>query len=368
MRCTRTFVGLSIACATALASSRAAAALQEGAAEPPPSAIEEALIERDCGAMHPAGSLETPAYLECRQTQLLSLRNDFGRDLRRLSTAQRRAIDAACSDLRPSQGQDAYIACLSARLIALRPRVSGVKADAASAATPASSASALVAPPPVVPVSVPASRWWIAATLLGVIIAGAGGAVVVLRARRAPGTCRSCGNKLVEQGDLCQACRHEAADARRRASADRADEERAREEEQRRQTALDEERRQQRAREEEDRRRELDEAQQRQAQQEEAQRVHEGVHHAPQTAVVTEDEFDPYAVLGLPAGASLVDVEASYQAARAKYDLDLVADLGAELQQHFQTKRQLVERAYETLVKIAPALLVFAADLTATFS
>jgi hypothetical protein len=366
MRCTRTFVGLSIACAIALASSRAAAALQEGAAEPPPSAIEEALIERDCGAMHPAGSLETPAYLECRQTQLLSLRNDFGRDLRRLSTAQRRAIDAACSDLRPSQGQDAYIACLSGRLIALRPRVSGVKADAASAVTPASSASP---PPPVVPTSVPASRWWIAATLLGLVIAGAGGAVVALRARRAPGTCRTCGIKLVEQGDLCQACRHEAADARRRASADRADEERAREEEQRRQTALEEERRQRRAREEEDRRRELDEAQQRQAQQEETQRAHEGVHHAPQTdSVPTEDEFDPYAVLGLPAGASLVEVEASYQAARAKYDLDLVADLGAELQQHFQTKRQLVERAYETLVKIALALLIFAAGLTAPFS
>jgi uncharacterized Zn finger protein (UPF0148 family) len=353
MRCARTFAGLSIACAVAWAPPRAAAALQEGAAEPPPSAIEEALIERACGAMHPAGSLETPAYLECRQTQLLSLRNDFGRDLRRLSTAQRKTIDAACSGLRESQGQDAYVACVNVRLIALRPHASGGKAGA-SVVTPESSASPAGPPSPVLPASLHASRWWIAPALLALVVAGAGGAIVVLRARRAPGACRTCGVTLVEHGELCPTCRHEAADVRRRASAERADEERAREEEQRRQTALDEGRRQQRAREEEDRRRELEEAQQ-PAQQDEAQRAHEGVHQPSRTdSAATEDEFDPYAALGLPAGASLADIEASYQAARAKYDLDLVADLGTELQQHFQTKRQLIERAYEALATGRP--------------
>ena len=177
MRCTRTFVGLSMACAMASVSPSNAVSLQEGAAEPAPSAIEEALIERDCGPMHPAGSLETPAYLECRRTQLLSLRNDFGRDLRRLSAAQRRTIDAACSDLRESQGQDAYVACLSSRLMALRPHASGARVDAASNLSPASSATPAIAP--TLPLaSSAASRWWIAPVLLTLVAAAAGGAVV----------------------------------------------------------------------------------------------------------------------------------------------------------------------------------------------
>jgi hypothetical protein len=65
-----------------------------------PTAIEEALIEHACGALRPAGTLENDIYLACRNRQLLSLRTDFGRDLRRLSAAQRRTIDTACSGLR----------------------------------------------------------------------------------------------------------------------------------------------------------------------------------------------------------------------------------------------------------------------------
>ena len=48
---------------------------------------------------------ETDAYLQCRNSQLLSLRDEFGRDLRRLSNAERRTIDSACSGLRISRGR-----------------------------------------------------------------------------------------------------------------------------------------------------------------------------------------------------------------------------------------------------------------------
>jgi hypothetical protein len=43
-------------------------------------------------------------------------------------------------------------------------------------------------------------------------------------------------------------------------------------------------------------------------------------------------------------------IEAAYQQARAKYDLELVADLGVELQDHYKRKGQAAQRAYEMLI------------------
>ncbi|MGH9144633.1 MAG: hypothetical protein ACRD2I_26130, partial [Vicinamibacterales bacterium] len=181
-------------------------------AEPPPTAIEEAIIEHGCGALRPDGALETDAYLACRQNELHTLRTEFGRDLRRLSNSERRTIDSACSGLRAPRGQDAYVECLTAQLTTLRRHGSRAKADtaAAAAASPgAAIAPAAIAAEAALPPPAPASRsygLWIGVALVALVAAGAGGTFVMSRSRRrASFACRSCGIELIEQGDLCQA-------------------------------------------------------------------------------------------------------------------------------------------------------------------
>ena len=361
MKCPRRPAAWLIACGVAwMLTAPTLAARQTGTAEPEiPTPIEEALIEHACGAMRPANAPETAPYLECRSTQLLSLRNEFGRDLRRLSNAERRAIDSACTELRMSRGQDAYVECLTARLNGLRGRGSRAKPEAGSAvAVPAPiEAPPAVAPPPPSPPSSGGSGLWIGATLVGLTLAGAGGAFMAMRSRRSFGACRSCGVKLPERGNLCQKCRHEAADALRRAAADRAEQARAQEDEQRRLAEREEEQRQQQARDEEERLRQIDETAREQARQQEQaqQRRDEEARQRRQTdAAATEGEFDPHVVLGVTHGATAAEVEAAYKAARLRYDMELVADLGAELQEHFKRKAEAVERAYQILAPPQP--------------
>ena len=351
-------VVVSISCGLAwvFTASAVVAGAQPAPADPAvPTAIEEAIMEHACGSLHPVGTLETDAYLECRNRQLVSLRADFGRDLRRLSSAERRTIDAACTSLRASQGQDAYVECLTAHLAPLRGRGNRPAPDAAAAA--AGTAPPSPAPPPVeaLPAGPPASRVsgvWFAAALVAVVVVAAGGAFVTVNARRKLGACRTCGVKLLERGDLCQKCRHEAADALRRATAERADQARAQEDEQRRQAAQEVE--QQQARDEEARRQQREDAQREQARQEEERAQRQRDDEAQQQRQVERgappDEADPYAVLGLPDDASAADVETAYKMVRSKFDLDLVADMGVELQEHMKRKAEAVERAYETLV------------------
>jgi hypothetical protein len=343
-----------MACAF-LATARDARA-QSGPADPlVPTAIEEALIEHACGSLRPAGTLENEAYLGCRNRQLLSLRTDFGRDLRRLSPAQRRTIDSACSGLRASQGQDVYVECLTARLSSLRGHGNPPPTEpVASSAVPEQVALAVPSAPPAPPSS-RRSAVWIGSGLVAMLVVAAGGAFVVRNPRRRLGACRTCAVKLLERGDLCQTCRHEAADALRRATAERADQARVQEDEQRRQAAREVEQ-QQLAVEEGTRRQQREEAQKEQARQEEArvqrQRDDEARQQRQIDVSATEDEFDPYAVLGLPQGASSVDVDAAYKTVRSKFDLDLVADMGVELQEHMKRKAEAVERAYETLMAL----------------
>ena len=355
MTSSRRLTGVSIACVLACTFSAIAhdAQAQSAQADPlVPTAIEEALIEHACGALRPAGTLENEAYLGCRNRQLLSLRTDFGRDLRRLSPAQRRTIDSACSGLRASQGQDVYVECLTTRLASLRGHGNRPPADAV-ASEPVPEPVALTVPTP--PATPPSSRLapvWIGTGLVAVMVVAAGGAFVTVNARRKFGACRTCGVKLLERGDLCQTCRHEAAETLRRATAERADQARAQEEEQRRQAAKEVEQ-QQLARDEEARRQQREEAQKEQARQEEEraqrQREDEARQQRQVDVAATQDEFDPYAVLGLPQDASAADVDAAYKAVRSKFDLDLVADMGVELQEHMKRKAEAVERAYETL-------------------
>src|SRR4051794_3710460 len=121
MKGPRQLTGLAIGCAvTWLVTSALGGQPNAAAADPAiPTPIEEALIEYACGALHPAGALESDAYLDCRKNQLLYLRTEFGRDLRRLSNTERKTLDTACGDLRASRGQDAYLSCLQAQLATL---------------------------------------------------------------------------------------------------------------------------------------------------------------------------------------------------------------------------------------------------------
>jgi len=172
---------IACACAWAFATAALDAGRQAVSADPAvPTAIEEALIEHACGTMRPAGAPETDAYLQCRNRQLLSLRDEFGRDLRRLSTAERRTIDSACSGLRISRGQDAYVECLAARLAGLRGRGSRTRTDSAPTVPQAPAnppeAAVAVAPPPV---AAPSSGWsavWIGGLVVLLVAAGGGAA------------------------------------------------------------------------------------------------------------------------------------------------------------------------------------------------
>ena len=66
----------------------------------PPTPIEQALMEHVCSVVPPGGAPESDRYLACLRTQLLTLRTDFGRDLSRLSAAERRTLDSMCNEVR----------------------------------------------------------------------------------------------------------------------------------------------------------------------------------------------------------------------------------------------------------------------------
>ena len=338
----------------AIAITNLAAASQ---AEPPdasmPTAIEEALIEHSCGPMHPVGTVESDAYLDCRKTQLLSLRADFGRDLRRLSTAARARMDTTCSGLRATRGDDAYVSCLAGQLTALRARGGRSAQGPPAAPVTAAPEPPLSTPPPTAPPASASPVVWIGA-VLAVLAAIAGGVTfVTMRARSAFGTCRSCGAKLTERGELCHACRHDAAETLRHAANERAEQARAAADDARRKQTSREQEEQQRARDEEVRQ-QVQEARAREQEEQARQRGEEEERRRQQQqqtdAAASPDEFDPYAVLGVSRTASAADIEAAHQEAKAKYDPELVSGLSTELQEHFSKKGEAAQRAYELLI------------------
>jgi preprotein translocase subunit Sec63 len=62
-----------------------------------------------------------------------------------------------------------------------------------------------------------------------------------------------------------------------------------------------------------------------------------------------DEQFDPYAILGLPPDASRDSIDSAYEEARTKYDAEQVSHLSAEVQEHYKLKAQAVERAYQML-------------------
>lgn len=329
-----------------------------------PSAIEQALIEHACRSRLP-GIAGDDAYQQCLGARLGSLRAEFGRDLNLVSAADRKALDAACSNTRLAEGREAYLECLTIQLVAIRNR--------RSEATTGASQGPLLFPPdpgenlqpasPVVPESQTSSSRvavWIGVALVALVVAG-GGAFMAVKGRRQTRKCRVCGADVPEGGDLCATCRHEAAEALRHAAAERADHLRAHVEAQQRLTEREEELRQQRAREEaaallrqelearhrEEARRQLEEEQ-------EAARRRSRAEEAAQRQnkeEVAGEVFDPYYVLGVPREAGQEAIDAAREQLRLKYAPAHVAHLGPELQEHYRRKAEAVERAYRILSK-----------------
>ena len=346
--------------AAALGAAQQAGTSEETAATP----IEQALIEHVCSVVPPSGGPESDRYLVCLRSQLSSLRADFGRDLGRLSAADRKTLDSVCNRVRNAQGRDAYLDCLGAQLLSIRNKRSRGTSPPAPEAAPLPTPAEIAAPggaPPALPptafdlviVFAGSAGVWIGAIVLIVLAAG-GGALFFLKTRRASHKCRVCGSDVPAAGDLCQKCRHEAAEAVRRAAAERAEQARAQEAEQKRQKEQEEEQRREKAQ-QEDEDRLLHEHQQRQ---EEARKRAEGerrqeeeAREQRQSAVVPQEEFDPYAVLEVARNASKDDIRAAYEEAKAKCDPAQVAHLGDEVQEHFRLKSQAVERAYQILTK-----------------
>jgi DnaJ-like protein len=338
--------------AAALGAAQQAGTSEETAATP----IEQALIEHVCSVVPPSGGPESDRYLVCLRSQLSSLRADFGRDLGRLSAADRKTLDSVCNRVRNAQGRDAYLDCLGAQLLSIRNKRSRGTSPPAPEAAPLPTPAEIEAPggaPPAQQQSAGSASVWIGAIVLIVLAAG-GGALFFLKTRRASHKCRVCASDVPAAGDLCQKCRHEAAEAVRRAAAERAEQARAQEAEQKRQKEQEEEQRREKAQ-QEDEDRLLLEHQQRQEEArkraEEERRQEEEAREQRQSAVVPQEEFDPYAVLEVARNASKDDIRAAYEEAKVKCDPAQVSHLGDEVQEHFRLKSQAVERAYQILTE-----------------
>ena len=324
-----------------------------------PTPLEQALIEHVCNASRVAGAVESGAYQNCLSLKLASIRADFGRDLSKLSVSDRKTIDSACSKVLETRDRDAYVECLSGQLMALSSRrSSATPAPSAAASLPPPTSASSANPPSSPPeLSSPSSLFRIGFGI-AIVLVGAGGAFIIMRRRRAPtvptapSTCRVCGAAVPQPGGLCERCRREAAGAARRASAERVDQAQKNLEELRQQKARQEEdarqREQQRARQQQE------EAQEQEAnrRQDEVRRREGEARRATQaTAAPAREEFDPYAILGVSRDATTEQIRAAYDEAMSKYDLTHVDHLGPELQEHYKTKAEAVERAFLMLTR-----------------
>jgi hypothetical protein len=314
-----------------------------------PTPIEQALLNHQCGERGPSGANDAP-YEACVSARLTSLRADFGRDLRKLSTAERRTVDTVCTRVRANDGREAYLACLADQLAILHTR-----RHPAAVAVAAPETTAAPAPNLATGGSSPRSSglggWWVGGGLGVLAVAAAGGMAIRLRRRR-PGTCRTCGAQLAGAGELCAACRHAAGEAFRRAALERAAEEQAQQVAARQQGEMAERQRLERAQ-----RLDEEQAQHEQRLRREA-RAREEADAAERRAdedrrrrepTATQAVFDPYAVLGVAPDADRDAIDAAYQAAKARYAPEEVEHLGDEAQAFYREKAAAVDRAYEAI-------------------
>ena len=318
------------------------------------SAIEQALIEHACRSQLP-GIAGADAYQECQSARLSSLRADFGRDLSRVTPADRKTLDSACSKARAAEGREAYLECITLQLVAIRSRrnPNPPASDATTLPVPSENAEPTSLAVPAGEASSSLSPVWI---VVGVVtlVAAIGGAFLAVKNRRIiTRKCRVCGENVPQGGDLCPKCRHEAAEALRQAAAERAEEARAQHELQRQQSQREEELRHQRAREDEEaRQRQQEDARRREEDALRREKEEEESRQRSRAAgVEAEDVFDAYAILGVRRDAGKEAIDAAYQEGRLKYAPEQVAHLGSELQEHYRRKAEAVERAYKILTE-----------------
>jgi flagellar biosynthesis GTPase FlhF len=322
-----------------------------------PTPLEQALIEHVCNASRVAGAVESGAYQTCLSLKLTSIRNDFGRDLSKLSVSERQTIDSTCSKVLETGDRQAYVECLSGQLSVISSRrARPAPALPAAAPTPAAAASPDNAALPAASSS--PSIIWIGIGI-GIVVLAASGAFAIMQRRRAPGqaaaanTCRNCGAAVDQPGGLCQRCRREAADAARQARAERVELDQTPLEDRRQRKAREEEaarlREQERVQQELEGRQRDEEANRRE---EEARRREEEARRASQAAAApSEAAFDPYLTLGVSRDATTEQIRDAYIYAMSKYDLTNVEHLGAELQEHYKTKAEAVEQAFLMLTR-----------------
>ena len=65
--------------------------------------------------------------------------------------------------------------------------------------------------------------------------------------------------------------------------------------------------------------------------------------------VAAHEVSDPHSVLGVARDANPEAIHAAYEAAKVKYDPSQVDGLSPEVQEHYRTKREAVELAYQSL-------------------
>jgi hypothetical protein len=338
-----------------------------------PTAIEQALIENSCAEVLPSGALDSESFRGCLKSRLLSLRADFGFDLDRVTRSERRQLDAKCSGVL-SAGREAYLDCLDAELSALLKK----RKPAANVASERAE-SLIESPAPkigeaIVPGSIPepqssmASGLWMG-TAAGLVIIGAAVGLRFARRRRAAPShaCRQCGAAMPSAGELCAACRHEAAEERRRINRRDGQIGEERQEGQKAQDRQDGPQGQREGEkteglEAEDWRerqaalerleRESDERRQRE-QEAEARLLKARREEEAHTLSGASETFDPYQVLGVTSDATPDEIQSAYELAKSKYDATSVADLGYEVRKHYKAKSKALDRAYQTLVPSA---------------
>jgi hypothetical protein len=178
------------------------------------------VIEYRCVGTKTSRDATADPYHACLAAQLETLRSHFGTDFGRLIPAERRKLDAVCSRIRNLEGRERYVACLSDRLATLQ----GTPAPPRStAATPAVAVIQSASTQPASRATPSGSR---SVSLLSLVFAAAlaaalAGGRFLLKRRRTSSMCHACGSTFQEAGDLCRACRHEAAEVRRRAALER---------------------------------------------------------------------------------------------------------------------------------------------------
>ena len=324
-----------------------------------PTPLEQALIEHVCNASRVAGVVESGAYENCLNLKLTSIRADFGHDLSKLSVAERKTIDSACSKVLETRDRDAYVECLSGQLVALSSRRSRTT-PAPSAAAPSPNTALPVDRSSPQPESSSASLLLRLGVGLAIVMLGAGGAFMILQRRRTPttpagpSTCRNCGAAVPQPGNLCERCRREAADAARRASAERVDQVQKNLQQLRQQKSGQDE--QLRQREQERVRQQDDETRQQEQEtpqaEDEAGRREEETRRASEAAADSaREDLDPYAILGVSRDATTEQIREAYIYAVSKYDPSNVEHLGPELREHYKTKAEAIEQAFRMLTR-----------------